>query len=270
VGGAGALNVIDAGAFSVAKNLPFENKDAYFTSPPLYYGVFDGVSACPESRIYAQTLAKTSCEQLTKNAQAKWPEQSFKALTKAKEAAKKYKGSSTAMLMKVELEGMFPQACIYSLGDCRTLLLRQNRWKGGRYAVAETTIDKIHPENGAPYQFGGAKFDTDEVTDGEDFTFKLAAGDILLSFTDGVADNMQPAEIEELVCRNYMESAEELAKTLVEAARERRAVDDDCTVVAVKLGDGAWQGGEAATQTTPTDVEALQQAAQGFFKGFGK
>jgi hypothetical protein len=67
-----------------------------------------------------------------------------------------------------------------------------------------------------------------------------------------------------------MESAEELAKTLVEAARERRAVDDDCTVVVVKLGDGAWQGGEAATQTTPTDVEALQQAAQGFFKGFGK
>merc|ERR1711871_1518441 len=107
-------------------------------------------------------------------------------------------------------------------------------------------------------------------TDGDDFDFKVYAGDILLSFTDGVSGNMRPSEIEELVCRNYMESAEELATTLVEAARQRLLIDDDCTAVAVKLGDGAWEGGEIGVQTTPTDAETVQKAAQDFFNSFTK
>jgi len=267
--GARALKVVDAGVATVSKALPFENKDAFFVAPPTYYGVFDGVSAGPQSRLYASTLAKTACDTLNANAQKKWPEQTQLALSKATEAAKKYNGCSTAMLLKLDVDGMQPTARIYSLGDCQTLVLRKNIFKGGRYAVAAATTAKLHPENGAPYQFGGGKkFQSDEIADGEDFNFKVSAGDILLAFTDGVGDNMKPEEIEELVCRNFEESAEELASTLVAAARERRAVDDDCTAVAVKLGDGDWVGGTMAAQTTPTDSAALQNAAQGFFKSF--
>ena len=140
LGGARALNVIDAGAFSASKNLPFENKDAYFTSPPTYYGVFDGVSSCPQSRIYAQTLAKTACETLNANAQGAWPAQTQAALSAATKAAKKYDGCSTAMLVKLDLEARQPKANVYCLGDCQTLVLRQNRWKGGRYEIKDATV----------------------------------------------------------------------------------------------------------------------------------
>ena len=108
VSGSLALNVVDVGRASVAKNLPFENKDAYFTAPPNFYGIFDGVSACPESRIYSQTLAKTSCDTLmavqAREPTLAWDAQAFRALTAAAEAAKKYSGSSTAMLLKLDLD----------------------------------------------------------------------------------------------------------------------------------------------------------------------
>ena len=268
---ASALNVVDAGVASVSKKLPQQNQDSYFMSVPTYYGVFDGVSSQPESRPYSQTLAKTACEQLNQNPGKKWAEQTVIALTAATKEAAKYKGSSTALLLKLDLKARQPLACVYSLGDCRTLVLRQKKDFFGkadeRYSVVEASTDKIHPENGAPYQFGGKKLETDEVIDGQEFNFKVYAGDIILSFSDGIVDNMQPNEIEELVCRNYMESAEELASTLVGAARTRLKVDDDCTAIALKLGDGAPAA--AGVQTTPTDGEAIQKAAQGFFKGLG-
>ena len=106
LGGGCALNVIDAGAASIAKNLPFENKDAYFTAPPNFYGVFDGVSSMPQSRVYAQTLAKTSCDTLLQsqrgNPKGEWTAQACSALTAATAAAEPTAGSA---LQQAEDEG---------------------------------------------------------------------------------------------------------------------------------------------------------------------
>ena len=154
--GASALSVVDVGRASTAKGLPFENKDAFFTAPPTFYGVFDGVSSMPQSRVYAQTLAKTSCDTLlqlqARNPKVEWPAQACSALTAATAAAKEYRGSSTAILLKMELEAAQPLACVYSVGDCQTLVLRRKKGGASEYAIVETTIDKVHPENGAPYQ----------------------------------------------------------------------------------------------------------------------
>ena len=267
--GVTALSVVDYGLASTAKGLPFENKDAYFTAPPNFYGVFDGVSSMPQSRVYAQTLAKTSCDTLLQsqrgNPKGEWTAQACSALTAATAAAQEYRGSSTAILLKMELEQSPPLACVYSVGDCQTLVLRKAAG-AEEYAIAETTIDKIHPENGAPYQFGGEKLQTDKPEDGDAYAFEVLPGDILLCYTDGITDNMQPAEIETLINIQADNPASEIAEVLVEAARLRQAVDDDCTAVAVKLGDGRWVGGDMAVQTTPTDGEAVKNAAFGWFK----
>jgi len=74
------------------------------------------------------------------------------------------------------------------------------------------------------------------VDDGESFTFDLLDGDVLLAFTDGLGDNLQQAEIAQIVSSTA--SADAMAKALVDAARERRRVDDDVTCVALRLGRG--------------------------------
>ena len=96
----------------------------------------------------------------------------------------------------------------------------------------------------------------------------LRSGDVLLSYSDGVADNMRAEGIAELVRLNYDESADEIARILVEAARMRCNVDDDATAVVVKCGDGAWEGGALAPRETPSGLGAVQQFAQGFVKNW--
>lgn len=270
VGISAALNVIDMGAASIAKKLPMQNQDAFFFSPPTgsgaFVGVFDGVSSGPESRPFAQALAKSSREVLTADAKCEWPKAVNNALTAGTKAAKGYNGAATAMLMKVNSG----KANIYSLGDCITILVRPSvlPWKKDQFEVAQVTTEKIHPENGAPYQFGGKKLMSDAIVDGQDFTFSLKSGDVLLSYSDGVADNIASEGVAELVRLNYGESAEEIARTLVEAARMRNAVDDDATAVVVKCGDGAWEGGALEATETPSDLGAVQQFAKGFIKNW--
>ena len=127
-----------------------------------------------------------------------------------------------------------------------------------------------HPEGRwietALRRFGGEKLQTDAPEDGDAYAFEVLSGDILLCYTDGITDNMQPAEIETLINIQADNPAAQIAEVLVEAARLRRAVDDDCTAVALKLGDGRWVGGDTAVQTTPTDGEAVRSAAFGWLK----
>ena len=113
---AAALSIAGVGSATASKNLPFENKDAFFTSPPRYYGVFDGVSQCDDSRAYAQTLAKTSMNELASIDQSiakiTFEEAAQGALTKAAKEAFKYSGCSTACLLKLDLESASPTASI--------------------------------------------------------------------------------------------------------------------------------------------------------------
>lgn len=258
------VKVVDAGVASMSKHFPFENEDAYFLQPPHFYGVFDGVSAGKQSRAYAQTLAKVSCEMLSPEFPGTWNEHVFRALTVATLRARDLSGCSTAMLINMDLEEAQPQARVYCLGDCQALVLRQEG-DSGRFAIAAKTTAKYHLDNGAPYQFGGKDFKSDKIEDGETFAFEVLAGDIVLAFTDGVANNYAPCEIEELVSRQSTSSAEQLAAVLVSGARDRRKPDDDCTALAVKLGDSSLRRGEMAVQTTPSDADAMQKVAIDIF-----
>ena len=90
-------------------------------------------------------------------------------------------------------------------------------------------------------------------------------------YTDGITDNMKPNEIETLINIQASNSASTIAEVLVDAARLRRSVDDDCTAIALKLGDGGWAGGDMSVQMTPSDKDAVAQAASRWFKkSFGE
>ena len=58
--------------------------------------MFDGVSQCPESRIYAQTLAKETSAALKRSGDAggSWSDQAQAALQQAALAADRYSGSA--------------------------------------------------------------------------------------------------------------------------------------------------------------------------------
>ena len=58
--------------------------------------MFDGVSQCPESRIYAQTLAKETSAALKRSGDAggSWSDQAQAALQQAAQAADRYSGAS--------------------------------------------------------------------------------------------------------------------------------------------------------------------------------
>ena len=117
--GATALNVVDVGYASKSRLLPIENKDSFFSAPPNFYGVFDGVSQCPQSRAYSQTLAKVACAKLCeKGAVGSWSEQVTVAMREACVAAQDFSGASTALIMRMDLNQEQPQASWFNLGDC--------------------------------------------------------------------------------------------------------------------------------------------------------
>ena len=68
----------------------------HHTTTHRFYGVFDGVSQCPESRIYAQTLAKETSAALKRSGDAggSWSDQAQAALQQAALAADRYSGSA--------------------------------------------------------------------------------------------------------------------------------------------------------------------------------
>ena len=144
------LSAVDAGVASVAKLRPSDNKDAFFTAAPRFYGVFDGVSQCPESRIYAQTLAKETSAALKRSGDAggSWSDQAQAALLQAAQAADRYSGSSTAIMMRLDLDQPQPQVCTFALGDSSALVLKYQ--PDGSYAVGDTSGVMYH-DNGAPY-----------------------------------------------------------------------------------------------------------------------
>ena len=256
---AAALSIAGVGSATASKNLPFENKDAFFTSPPRYYGVFDGVSQCDDSRAYAQTLAKTSMNELASIDQSiakiTFEEAAQGALTKAAKEAFKYSGCSTACLLKLDLESASPTASIYNLGDCGVMVVRKDE-ESNALTVAECTEALFH-DNGAPYQLGGRQWQTDDPSDGEAFTFDLQAGDTLLAFTDGLGNNVQQPEIAQIVTQMSSAGCEELAKALVDRARQIRKVDDDVSVVAVRVGAGSGMSGSFEAEVSGSDAFEL-------------
>jgi len=250
-----ALKVADFGAASVGKISPQDNKDAFFSVAPHFYGVFDGVSQGQESRAYAQTLAKESIAALSESSmEDNWTDLARRALLQGTQAADSYSGMSTALLLQIDLARA--QACTYSLGDCCCLVLREEQ---GQLVVGDCSCVQYH-DNGAPYQFGGSEWISDSVDDGEFETFAISAGDVLLCFSDGVSGNLALNDIAQIVNSCAAQSAETVAQTVVNEARERQLVVDDITVVAVRLGESA--GPAVAVGASSTGVVSAPDSAQ--------
>ena len=244
VGAALALNVVDVGAHSIAKNLPFENKDSYLLAPPRFFGVFDGVSQCPQSRAFSQTLAKTLSVALPASNDDDFGSQAQSALSKAVAAASDYSGASTALVVRLSLDQDEPKVQTCCLGDCQCMILREVE---GALAIADISDVKFHG-NGAPYQLAGRGWTSDSPADAVCEEFAVCAGDTLLCFSDGFANNWQsPDEVPRAVSACKGMSAEAMAKQLVEQASRAKIVVDDVTVVAMRLGDGPEVRGEAVT-----------------------
>ena len=180
------------------------------TTTTRFYGVFDGVSQCPESRVYAQTLAKETSAALKRGGDGgSWSEQAQGALQQAAQAADRYSGSSTAIMLRLDLDQAQPQVCTYALGDSSVLVLRKQ--PDGSFAVGDTSGVMYH-DNGAPYQLGGKEWKSDVVADGLVESFDVGPGDYVLCFSDGVSGNLALNEISRLVSACDGQSAEVRSK----------------------------------------------------------
>jgi len=228
------LNVADAGAASIAKHSPKENQDAYFLSPPSFYGVFDGVSQGSASREYAQMLARESNAFFSGGGGggANWKHQARIALLLGTQKASSLSGMSTALLLRLDLDQQ--QLCTYGLGDCCAVVLREN---SGSLQVADVTGVNYH-DNGAPFQLAGGDWISDSVDDGDAETFNVAAGDVVVSFSDGVTGNLALNDVAKIVSGCAGQSAEATAQEIAEQARAAGLVPDDITVVVVRLSEG--------------------------------
>ena len=232
-----ALSITGAGVATKAKLLPFENKDAFFSSPASgHFGVFDGVSQCPQSRAYAQELARTACTTLNMGASGgNFTDVAREVLFKAGTAAKDYSGASTVCMVRADLEKASPQVCVYTIGDCECMVLRQP-------TPASIELVGVSPvnfhSNGAPYQLGGKGWVSDNPGDGLETIFDVQKGDTVLVYSDGVCNNLENEQIAQLVAQNANQDESAMASAIVDAARAAGFVDDDCTVVAVRLGEG--------------------------------
>lgn len=273
-----ALRVTDAGAFSVprAGRLPIENKDAFFVAPPTFFGIFDGVSACPQSRAYAQALAKTSLAALQRSGSnaGDFTSQASAALSRAASEADNYSGASTAMILRMDLDTDEPQVCGFNVGDCTCMVLRPEG--DGKLAVDEDsglTTPRFH-ENGAPFQLAGRDWQSDSVSDGDSFAFGVGAGSVVLCCTDGLTCNLSPADVATIVSSSAAQPAKAVAEKLANEAKRRGVVEDDVTVIVWRLGDGPWTGGDLSAEAaaaSPLDAfTAAKAAAARAFKDFQK
>ena len=259
-----ALTVVDCGAASISKRLPFENQDAYFCTPPRFYGIFDGVSQCPQSRAYARTLAQYTSTWLSREATdgGSFRDQAEQALEYASEKAQRTDGASTALLLRIDLEQEKPQASVYTLGDCTCMLLRTNREGTRAVTVIDSCVEacKFH-DNGAPFQLAGGNFISDQVSDGEDQVFGVAEGDVLCLFTDGITNNLKPQELASLVGPLSSQSCTSMAETIANEARQREIRLDDASVVALRIGSDG-DGTPLAATTSAVDKGALEAAGE--------
>ena len=147
--------------------------------------------------MYAQTLAKETSATLKRvGAEGSWTDQVQSALQQAAQKADRFSGSSTAIILRMDLDQPQPQVCTYALGDSSALVLR--RQGDGAFTVGDSSGVQVH-DNGAPFQLGGEGWQSDGVDDGLVETFDVGEGDYVLCFSDGVSGNLALNDIARLV-----------------------------------------------------------------------
>ncbi|KAL3533664.1 hypothetical protein ACH5RR_007185 [Cinchona calisaya] len=180
-------------------------------------GVADGVGGWSEIGIdagaYARELMKNAFFSVQKQAMTRGSVDPKQVLHEAF-LNTKAKGSSTACI--ISLKGDFLLAM--NIGDSGFMVIRE-----GIVVYQSPSQQKFF---NCPYQLG---IGCDTPDWAMELEVKVVHGDILVVGTDGVFDNLFPAEIEDIVdtCLKQEKSLAEIARTIAEVAREQ-SLDKDC------------------------------------------
>ncbi|KAI5682765.1 hypothetical protein M9H77_03993 [Catharanthus roseus] len=120
------------------------------------------------------------------------------------------KGSSTACIITLNGDNSLNAA---NLGDSGFMVIRQGR-------VVYQSPSQQHSFN-CPYQIGNGTRDTPNSA--KEIVFPVETGDIIVAGTDGLFDNMFPAEIEDVVelCLKEENSPDLMAWTIGRVARQK-------------------------------------------------
>ncbi|GMH72896.1 hypothetical protein TrRE_jg9914 [Triparma retinervis] len=176
------------------------------------FGVFDGVSGAEKQEgmaLYSKTLATEMGREVEKRSDSSFTlRQLSDILTVATEIADDTAtGASTALAGSV---GSDNRLRVVSLGDCVTLVIRNGR----PYARSK---DILHSFD-CPFQLGDVS--PDRPKDSTTLTVKLMEGDVVVSGSDGVFDNISDVDIATLVASTSNNSPSNLAKVIVNQSRQ--------------------------------------------------
>ena len=237
---------VSIGAASVPKSVnPLANQDAHFAlndGSMACLGVFDGVSAAPRSRAYARKLASSLSAELSRTATCDeaWASQARRCLGTAEKAAGAIRGgASTACVCRIDLDRRTLGS--YNLGDSGFMVVSD---KG----VSARSLPKLHRE-GMPYQLASRGTLSDKVSAGVTASHTLKAGQYVVVCSDGLTDNMSPADIGEFFAEFAGKMrTKQLARRLAVEAQSRGLKADDISVVVARLYDAD----EPPTPPTPT------------------
>jgi serine/threonine protein phosphatase PrpC len=67
------------------------------------------------------------------------------------------------------------------------------------------------------------------------YTFEMTTGDWLLLSTDGLAKALNGIELLQLMRQHRTKNAESLGRTIMQAAVQRKAPDDDVTIALIRV-----------------------------------
>ncbi|GMI41628.1 hypothetical protein TrCOL_g11904 [Triparma columacea] len=185
-------------------------EDAIFSRGGVF-GVFDGVSGAEKQEgmaLYSKTLAAEMEKEVARRRDSSFTlRQLSDILTVATEVADDMAtGASTALAGSV---GSDNRLRVVSLGDCVTLVIRNGR----PYTRSK---DILHYFD-CPFQLGDVS--PDRPKDATTLTVQLVEGDVVVSGSDGIFDNISDADIASLVASTPNKSPSNLAKVITDQSR---------------------------------------------------
>ena len=169
-----------------------------------------------------------------------WASQARRCLGTAEKAAGAIRGgASTACVCRIDLDRRTLGS--YNLGDSGFMVVSD---KG----VSARSLPKLHRE-GMPYQLASHGTLSDKVSAGVTASHSLKAGQYVVVCSDGLTDNMSPADIGEFFAEFAGKMrTKQLARRLAVEAQSRGLKADDISVVVARLYDAD----EPPTPPTPT------------------
>jgi protein phosphatase PTC7 len=186
-------------------------EDAVFTLGRSF-GVFDGVSGAekePGIELYSRCLAQNM--RLTAGSKGLTIDKLTESLlASAERADEKATGASTALVGSIGEDGLLR---MLNVGDCKAIIIRDG-------VVVRRTKDISHYFD-CPYQLSDQS--PDRPKDGTKLKFEVLPGDIIISGSDGVFDNLADDDI----CSIVESSAPKPANIVKAIANESRRVSLD-------------------------------------------